>query len=196
MASTARAENSTALARDIHRQDEARRAAAWDDRRAGTRRRPPKWAADHLLDVGAITADQHDAAQRYASAIERGFGGDPLPAGLSETHVARIVWDTTFAAEVRRTQAALDRAQSREVARAARSWVRRYIARLATKRAREASQRVFDGIFGFDGVAVRAQGSWRVVRGTNNTPTGEALATRGIEALTDYFATMDRGYGV
>ena len=189
MVSTATIANTTALARDIDRQDEARRAADWDDRRAGHRRRPPKWAADHLLDVGAISADQHDAAQRYASAIERGFGGDPLPAGLNEQHVARIVWDTTFAAEVRRTQAALDRAQSREVARAARSWVRSL-----RKRRNDPALAVLDLLFGFNGAATGCRASWKIMRsrgGSNNSHRTEAEIVRVLEYLTDFWLDAD-----
>lgn len=62
----------TKLLRTIERDDEAKRQAAWAERSSGKRtQRNPRWACDTLARTGQITADQHKAAHRYASMIER-----------------------------------------------------------------------------------------------------------------------------
>lgn len=90
----------TKLLRDIARDDEARRQAAWADRSAG-RRRNPRWACDTLARTGQITADQHRAANRYASLIERSHlagGGrqERVDGGDGDMH-ARL-WDAAVCA--------------------------------------------------------------------------------------------------
>lgn len=187
--------STTALLRTIDEQDEARRQEAWEDRRRSHAKRPPKWAVDHFLEVGAISAEQHDSALRYARAIEAGFAGDPLSSGLSETHVTRVVWDTSVAAEFDRVAKALDRAQSREVAVTARSHVRN-----ALLRWRKTAWPTMDLLFGFNGLFVTGPlASWKMLRsrgtGVTNAQQCEAQTVRVLAALDEHFTSLDHAYG-
>lgn len=91
----------TKLLRDIARDDEARRQAAWAERSSGARKRPPRWACDTLARTGQITADQYAAANRYAALIERshlaGAGSmERVDGGDGDIH-ARL-WDAAVCA--------------------------------------------------------------------------------------------------
>jgi len=97
--------NTTALLRKIADQQEAERQEQWAERKAanttGRVRKNPKWALDHLLATGQITALQYDAGKRYASALERslpGSAGDlnKVDNSLADPH-ARI-WDACVCA--------------------------------------------------------------------------------------------------
>lgn len=162
--------NTTALLRKIDQQTEQSRQDDWDDRAARTRRRPPKWACDFLVDTGAITPEQHDAAQRFASLIERGYAADPL-AGSQADPTPHLAWDTSFAADLGRTQRAWDRAVSRESAAAAHLWAASVLRATNYKRSRTALLRTFTGLFGFDGVViVGPRATWRTIPKQGVTP--------------------------
>lgn len=187
--------STTALLRKIDQQAEQSRQDAWDDRANRTRRRPPKWACDFLVDTGAITPEQHDAAMRLTALIERGYAGDPL-AGSQADPTPHLAWDTSFAADVGRTQRAWDRATSRESAAAAHLWVASVLRATNYKRSRTALLRTFTGLFGFDGSAiVGPRATWKTIRGVNNCPTAEAWVCACLDALIAYFVEMDGGYG-
>lgn len=87
----------TALLRRIADEDEDARQLAWAERKEhGRAKRNPRWAVDHLLSVGQITADQHDAAKRLQSCLERSQPGyasgcEMVDGSRSDPH-ARL-WD-------------------------------------------------------------------------------------------------------
>jgi len=89
----------SALMRRIDDETEAKRQAAWAERKEHGRvgaKRNPKWACDTLVHAGQISSDQHEAAQRYASALERSLPGcagsyERVDGGGSDPH-ARL-WD-------------------------------------------------------------------------------------------------------
>lgn len=120
----------TALLSRIAEEAEEARQAAWERRRIGEKRKP-KWACDHLLDGGYITAEQHSAAARYISLLERsqpggGHAGDKVDGSRGDIH-ARL-WDCAVSASI---------------ARAARSWV------LNTATAHRKRMNVMDLLFRF-----------------------------------------------
>lgn len=125
----------TALLRQIDRQDQARVREAWEDRRLGHDRRPPVWAVDRLLATGVISAEHHDAAQVFARAIDRS-----QPGGAASAERVDGSWHDPHAS-------AWDAAQSAYVARTARSWI------FQVGGSRAKTMPVLDALFAFDGHA-------------------------------------------
>lgn len=159
----------TALLRRIEAETQQAAQAERDERleeaRTGRRRRRnPKWAVDHLLDVGAITADQHGAAMRFALAIERshlgtsGAGRDKVDGGGGDIH-ARL-WDASVSAEV---------------VRRARLFVLRSSSATKTRGA------VLDRLFAFNGHDV-----------TGARPTMEKMRTNSLGSRLPYDYAMRR----
>lgn len=167
----------TKLLRDIARDDEARRQEAWAERSAGeTRKRNPRWACDTLARTGQIDADQHAAAQRYVSLLERSHvvtgGHDERTDGGSGDIHARL-WDA---------------AVSLQNARAARLFVLKAPSAIKTRMA------VLDRLFAFPLPTMQQM---------QVSPSGGKypyeFAVRRIAGVLDllaiHFEDRDRGYG-
>lgn len=176
------ARSTTALLRRIEDEAEAKRQAAWAERKAsgstGRERQRPRWCVDHLLSVGQITAEQHEAGRRYASVLERS-----MPGGAGSD--AKVDCSNAGADPHARMW---DAAVSAETARAARLFV------LRTKSASRNRMQTLDKVFAFP------QPTMSVMQ---RSPSGSKLpydyACRRIrhvlELLDVFWADVDRGYG-
>lgn len=172
--------------------ERSRRWRAEDDERQrlaiveGHRRRP-KWAIEHLHQQGRITSPQREAADRLAAAIEAAHNAPALSA--SSPHASpHTGWDLTCAAEVDRVARLWSAAQSREVARGARSWVSRHLGRAKGR------MPLYDRLFAFP---LRSWTRLRTDTGGGGRYEGR-LVVRVAEicdAVDAYWQTMDAGYG-
>jgi hypothetical protein len=172
----------SALAVRIERENEAKRQQAWADRAEPRQRRRSKWAIDHLLDTGQITANQHTAAERLAAAIVAASEPPHLP-GSAPTQV-HPGWDLTFATEMDRVSRHWKRATARSAAQGARSWVA--AAPLTTK----ARMRLYDRLFALPSP------SWKIILngGGHTTRICERVSAL-LDVIDAYWAAMDAGYG-
>ena len=168
--------STTALLARIEREKHAAAQSERDDRLAqarGERQRihAPKWAVDHLMSVGALTPDQHTAAHRYASALERALGGsgggyERVDGGDNDPH-ARL-WDMAVSAQT---------------ARAVRGFV------LASGQRRPTTKPMLEALFSFP------HPSMSMLRVRRSGAEVERQVCNVVDLIEQAFQVLDAGYG-